>query len=99
MRNVYNDVAAIDLFFFTVVHTFGVIAIMNIWIVFGVGLIIGWLIGFIAINQNFETCRNRRKSLEKQLSEHDVALQEANHALSGMQQALSETQARLQSIS
>ena len=78
---------------------FGVIAIMNLWIVFGVGLIIGWMIGFIAINQNIETCYNRRKSLEKQLFEHDAALREADHALSRMQRTLSETQARLQSIS
>jgi len=40
---------------------------MSVWILFLIGIIIGWIIGIIIARQNYETCRKHVKRLEQEL--------------------------------
>ena len=40
---------------------------MSVWILFLIGIIIGWIIGVIVARQNYETCRKHVQRLEQEL--------------------------------
>lgn len=71
---------------------------MTTWLIILVGLVIGWLIGYVIISQNHATCRQQTETLEATLAETDAALEKASQERDRLAHAIQQKEAELKAI-
>ena len=71
---------------------------MTVWLIILVGLVIGWLIGYIIISQNHATCRRQTEALEAELAEINAALEKASQKREELARAIRQKEGELKAI-
>jgi uncharacterized membrane-anchored protein YhcB (DUF1043 family) len=97
--------AEIDLCYNTVSFCFALVSslsffggVMNVWFILLIGIIVGWIIGFIIIRQNYETCSEQLAALENEFSEREEALRSATGTLDNLKYEIQQKEAELQAF-